>query len=131
MALWLPISASDTERFAGDPFRIIRREKYGGGRDVLWLTDSAERRLRFELLAKVLGRHVFQRRELIDPGVVDEDVERAERLPGLREQAPNLRFLRDIGLYGERLAAVLSNLGHDTIGTFSTGGKVDDHSRSL
>src|SRR5262249_17203843 len=43
----------DVERFAGDPGRLRRREENNGWRDVLRLTDSAKRGLRFGLLAEM------------------------------------------------------------------------------
>src|SRR5439155_15220695 len=57
-------AARDVERFAGHPRRIGRRQKHGGGRDVLRLSDAAKRRLRFDLLAEITagypgGMHAF------------------------------------------------------------------------
>src|SRR5437867_2461799 len=46
-------SSRDQQRFASDPFRIIRSEKDRSRRDVVRLTDPPERRLRFQRLTKI------------------------------------------------------------------------------
>ena len=48
------------------------------------------------MLVEVLGRHVLERGELVDAGVVDQDVEPAERLLRLGEQAPDVGLLGDV-----------------------------------
>ena len=60
-----------------------------------------------ELLVEVLGGDVFQRGELVDAGVVDQDVELAERLLRLGEQPSGCPpVLADVGLHGDGLAAL-------------------------
>ena len=83
------------------------------------------------MLVEVLRRHALERRELVDAGVVDEDVEPAERLLRLGEQALDVGLLRHVGLDGDGLAALAGDLGDDAVGPFLAGGVVDDDGRPL
>ena len=49
----LSIPARNIKRLPGDPRRFGRSEEDGSGRDVFWLTDPAQRGLRFDLLAEI------------------------------------------------------------------------------
>ena len=73
--------------------RFLRRE------------DQAQH-VQVELLVEVFGGDGFERRELVDAGVVHQDVELAERLLGLREEPPDVGFLGEVGLHRDRLAAL-------------------------
>ena len=59
-----------------------------------------------ELLVKVLGGHVLERRELVDAGVVDQDVEPAERLLRLGEEPLDVGLLGHVRLHRDGLAAL-------------------------
>jgi hypothetical protein len=48
-------------------------------------------------------------------GVVDEDVERAERLVRLCEEASDICFLRDVGMHRDVSSAVVGDLAHDAV----------------
>jgi hypothetical protein len=84
-----------------------------------------------ELLVEVLLGDVFERRELVDAGIVHQDVERAERLLRLGEQALDVRLSRDIGLHRNGLAALAGDLGHHAVGAVLAGGVVDDDRRAF
>ena len=57
-----------------------------------------------ELLVEVLGRHFFQRRELVNAGVVYENIEFVEFLFGGGEEVLNLCGLGEIDADGDRTA---------------------------
>jgi hypothetical protein len=69
-----------------------------------------------EMLVKMLFGHPFERRELVSPGVVDEDIDSAERPLRVRKEALDVRGLRDIGLHGDRFAPTRGNLPDDALG---------------
>ena len=50
------------------------------------------------MLVEVLLRDAFERGELIDPGVVDQDIEPAECLLRFGKKADDLRLLRNVCL---------------------------------
>ncbi len=80
---------------------------------------------------EVLGRHLLDRSEFIDAGVVDEDVERTERFLRLGKKALNVGLLGDVRLDSDGLAPVANDLGHDAIGPFLAGRVIDDHRGAL
>jgi hypothetical protein len=84
-----------------------------------------------ELAVEVLLGDVFQRRELVDAGVVDQDVHAAERLLGLVEQTGDVGALGHVALDGDGLAAGGGDLGHHLVGALAAGGVVDRHGRAL
>ena len=90
--------------------------------------DQAED-VEVELLVEVLGRHLLERGELVDARVVDQDVEPAERLLRLGEQAEDVGGIGHVRLHGDRLAPLGGDLGHDAVRAFLAGGVVDDHGR--
>jgi hypothetical protein len=69
-----------------------------------------------ELLVEVVNGDGFQGGELIDARVVDEDIDAAEGFLGGGEECLNLRGVRDIGLYGLRLASGGGDAFDDGIG---------------
>jgi hypothetical protein len=75
---------------------------------------------------KVLRSDLLELPELVDAGVVDQDVETAERLLGLGEQAVDLLRLRHVGLDGDGSAALARDVGDDAIAALLAGGVVDD-----
>ena len=62
-----------------------------------------------ELPMKLVLRHRFERFELVDAGVVNQNVELAECFLRLDKQALDVLLLRNIGLDGDCLAAALCN----------------------
>src|SRR5438132_10829498 len=76
----------------------------------------------------VLGlRDLFQRLEVVHPGVVHEHVEPPERLARLREEPPDVAHLRDVTLDGDRRAAGLLDLGDDALGARLARRVIHDH----
>src|SRR5262245_26098244 len=75
--------------------------------------------------------HLLERREIVDSGIVHQDINLAKSFLGFRKKVLNLRLLRDIGLHRDSFAAAASNVGHYTVCTSFAGGIVDDHGRTL
>ena len=65
---------------------------------------------------EMLGGHFLQRGELVNAGVVDQDVEPPERPLGLGKQSLNIGLVGHIGLHGHGLPAVGGDRGHDAFG---------------
>src|SRR5438132_1380384 len=99
----LPIPARTIERLAGDPSRIGRGE-------------NQPQHVEVEHLVKMFRGNVFKRHELVDAGVVDEDIERAEGFFCFGEKAADVGLFREIGLHRDRLAAVALDLADDSLG---------------
>jgi hypothetical protein len=59
---------------------------------------------------EVLGRHILDRSELIDAGVVDEDVKPAERFLRLGKEALNVVLIGDVRLDGDGFAPLANDL---------------------
>ena len=89
--------------------------------DRLLRREQQAQHVQVEHLVEVLGRDLLERGELVDAGVVDEDVELAERLLRLGEEPPDVGLLGDVGLHGDGLAALASDLGDDAVGPFLAG----------
>ena len=66
---------------------------------------------------EVLRGHGFDRGELVDTGVVHEDVEIPELPLRLRKESPYILLLREIGLDGDRLPTTPSNVGDHLLGS--------------
>ena len=71
-----------------------------------------------ELTMKLSLRHLFKRLEVVDAGVVDQDVDLAERFLRLSEKALDVFLLRNIGLDGDRFSTALANIVNDLIRAF-------------
>jgi hypothetical protein len=84
-----------------------------------------------ELLVKMFWRHDLERREFIDAGVVDQDVELAIGRLRLGEQALDVLGLEHVGLDGGCFAPFFSNATDHGVGPGLGAGKVHDHRRSL
>jgi len=65
----------------------------------------------------------------LDAGIVDHDVEPAELLHRLRDQALYLVQLRNVRGHGERLAAGLLDVVHDAVGRVLLVAHVVDRDR--
>jgi hypothetical protein len=57
-----------------------------------------------EMLVKVVFGDLVERGELVRPGVVDEDIEPAERPLRFGKEALDIRALRHVALHGDRAA---------------------------
>ena len=79
-----------------------------------------------ELLVEVLRRDGFEGRELVDAGVVDQDVELAEGLDGGVDDGLRVGGLGDVSVDGDGLAAGLGDGVDDGVGAGLAGGVVDD-----
>ena len=79
-----------------------------------------------ELLVEVLGGDGFEGAELVDAGVVDEDVELAVVLDGGVDDGLRVGGLGDVALDGDGFAAGLGDGVDDVVGTGFVGGVVDD-----
>src|SRR5262245_13187416 len=75
----------------------------------------------------MLRRYVFQRREIVNARVVDENIELVECLFRFDKETIDLGRLGEIGLNSDSLAAFAFNLLDDAIGTLLTGGIIDDY----
>src|SRR5581483_2581595 len=58
----------------------------------------------------------LDRLEAVDAGIVDQHIDRAEGLLRLGKEPLHIRFLGNIGLDGDRLAALLPDRGDDALG---------------
>ena len=75
--------------------------------------------------------NTFERRKLVDAGIVDQNVDRAKGRLGFGEQAPDLFALRDIALDRDGLATFRFDGGHDPVGALTARRIVDHHGRTL
>ena len=84
-----------------------------------------------ELLVKVLRGDHFQRQELVEARVVDEDVELAERFLCFGKKTLNILGLGNIGLDGDSLPLLLGDALDDGIRSGLAAGVVDDDGCAL
>src|SRR5919106_1294399 len=75
----------------------------------------------------LLERHLLEGRVLLQAGVVDQDVDRAEFSQHLGKHRLDLVLLADVSLMGVGVAALVADLGHDLLGRLALGGVVDHH----
>jgi hypothetical protein len=71
------------------------------------------------------------RQKVIDAGIVDQNVQPAERLLRLCEDFFHIRRLCDIAAHGDRFAALGINVRNDTISAVLARGIVDDDRRAF
>src|SRR5271154_3314233 len=76
---------------------------------------------------EVLGRDGFYRSELVDPGVINENVKLAVSLLGFREEFTDFRLLGDVGPDSDGFAALCFDVGDDAVRALFTAGIVDDY----
>ena len=74
---------------------------------------------------------MFSSGEIVDAGVVDQDVELAERLFGFGEESLDFGRFGDVGLHGDGLAAFFVDVGDDAVRAFLAGAVVDDDGRAF
>ena len=88
--------------------------------------DQAEH-VEVELLVEVLGGHVFQRSELVDAGVVDQDVEPCRTPSSPRQTAARCRpAWRRSACTATALPPLPAISRDDAVGPLLAGGVVDD-----
>ena len=75
-------------------------------------------------------RHVLERRVALQPGIGDDDVERAEGRAGFLEHLGDLRLARHVGAQRHRAAAHRSDQVGDFMGFVLAGDVVDDNGRA-
>src|SRR6516164_412945 len=80
---------------------------------------------------EVLFGDILERGELVDAGVVDQNVQPAEDRLRLREETPDLRRSRYVCLDGDGPSALACDLGDHTVGAVLAGGIVDDNRGAL
>jgi len=80
-----------------------------------------------EVTMEVVLGDVFEWLELIDAGIVDENIDPAERLLGLFEQPAHVRRLGDVGLHRNGLAAFGRDRGRNAVGALLVGRIIDHH----
>jgi len=99
--------------------------------DCLLRTEDQAQDVQVELLVEVLRGDGFDRCELVDARVVHQDVEPAERRLRLREQAADVRLLREVRLHRDRLTAGPLDLRHNLVGAGLARRVVHHHRRTL
>ena len=80
---------------------------------------------------EVLGRHVFERGELVDARIIDQDVELTECLLRLGEEPMDVGLVGDVCLHGDRPAALGGDFRDDAVGARLARAVVNDHGRTL
>ena len=78
---------------------------------------------------EVLFGDGFQRSELINARVVDQDVQPPERVSGVGKQPFDVGLSSDICLHGDSLAAGLGDFFNDLTRSSFTGGIIDNYRR--
>ena len=96
-----------------------------------WVVSSRPRTLRSNCLWKCSGVMAAEGLEVVDAGVVDEDVELAEGVLGLGEEAGDVGGFGDVCLHGDGLAALGLDVGDDGVGAGLAAGVVDDDRGAL
>ena len=91
-----------------------------------WVVRSRPRTLRLNCLWKCSSVTASSGRELIDAGVVDEDVEPAEGLFGFGEETVDVGLFGDVALDGDGFAALGGDFGDDFVRAGLAGGVIDD-----
>ena len=84
-----------------------------------------------EMLVEVFGRDAIQRRELVEARIVDEDVDRAERLDGLGHHLFHMVGVGKIAMDGDGLAALAGDGSHHTLSGLLAGAVVDGNGGAL
>ncbi len=87
--------------------------------------------VQIELFVKMLRRDIFQRLEIVDAGVVHQDIQFVVCLFRFREQLLHFGGPGKIRLDADGLAAVLLDAGHDALGPFFAGAVVNDDRRTF
>ena len=89
--------------------------------------EQRAQHIQVEVFVEMLFGNGFQRREIVNSRIVDQDVEATERLLGFREECLNFRLFRNIGFHRDGLATVLRDLRDDGFRAFLAGRIIDDH----
>ncbi|MGY4431481.1 hypothetical protein ACVWWO_003958 [Bradyrhizobium sp. F1.13.1] len=80
---------------------------------------------------EMLGRDGLERRELVNAGVVDEDVDGAERLHGLGDNVFHIFGFGQIALDGDGFATLGDDGGDHAVRSLLAGAVVDGDRRTL
>ncbi len=96
-----------------------------------WDGEDQAEHVEIEQLVEVLFRDALDRGKLVNPRVVDQDVEPAECLVRLGEETTNIGLFRDVGLDRDGPAAVFENLGNDSVSSVLARGVIDDDGCAL
>ena len=83
------------------------------------------------LPVKLLLRYCFNRRELVDTGVVHQDIEPPKRILCLGKEPLDVILLCHVGLHRDCFSAALRNFIHHAICAFFRGGIVHDDIRAF
>ena len=83
------------------------------------------------MLVEMLRRDGLERRELVDARVVDEDVDRAERLDGLGDHAFHVFGIGQVAVDGDGFATLGDDGGDHAVGGLFAGAVVDGNRRTL
>ena len=83
------------------------------------------------MLVKMLRRDGLERRELVNARVVDEDVDRTERLHGLRDDAFHVFGIGQVAVHGDSFATLGDDGGDHAVGGLFAGAVVDGNRRTL
>ena len=87
--------------------------------------------IEIEMLVEMFGRDALQRRELVDARIVDENVDRAERLDGLGDHFFHMPGVGQIAMDGDGFAALADDGGDHALGGLLAGAVVDGNRRAL
>src|SRR5215469_12125757 len=97
--------------------------------DRLARSENYPQHVGVEMAVKFIFGDRFQWRKLVNTGVVDQYVERAECLLGLFEEALHVSGFGDVALNRDRLAAVLFDLVDDALRVGFAGPIIHNHGR--
>ena len=81
--------------------------------------------VQIELLMEVLGCDRLQRQELVNAGIVHQDVELPVNALHFAEKARNVRSLRDVTLHRDGLPALIRDAFHHSISAGLAAGIID------
>jgi hypothetical protein len=97
-----------------------------------FLRDQQQaKHVEIKMLVEVLGRNAIQRRELVEPGIVDEGVDRAKCLHGFGHHRFHMAGVGEIAVHGNGFAALSGSLRDHALGRLFAGAVVDGDRRTL
>jgi hypothetical protein len=97
-----------------------------------FLRDQQQaKHVEIEMLVEVFGRDAIQGCELVEPGIVDEDVDRTERLHGRGHDFFHIAGVGEIAVHGSGFAALGGDRCDHALGRRFAGAVVDGDRRTL
>jgi hypothetical protein len=93
--------------------------------------ENQAENIQIELPVEMLLGDLFEREEFINARVVDKNVELAKGLLRFGKQAFDVRFLGDVRLHRNRLAALRGDFADDLVRAGLAGSVVDDDGRAV